>query len=236
MFGRKSEDFDEYNERASAAYDDEYIASTDEYRADTVSSDTVSHEREENALREVTPEYLREAFKPYLMEGESLLHVFSRGGREDVDLHKKRKIMKKIIELGILCLFIVCFLALIINFVISGEVSYILMFLPFLLVPVLVVVGVIALIVWMSGLDRKADYAVTDRRILVLLDDYHNYMSYNDVSSVTCSVKRDGTGNVKIISRSSDKISFFTIPNVKDPEHFRSIIDEVVRKYQSRQC
>lgn len=229
MFGGK-DDYDEYNERASAAYDDDYIALTEEYRSDTVSSDSVSHEKKENTLREVTSEYRRDAFEPYLKKGERLLYVFSRA---DVDLNKKRKSMKNFWGFIILGLFIGCFSAFIINFIIAREASYTLLFLPFLLLPFLVFFGVIVLIVWTSALNNKTDYAVTDRRILMLLDKFSNEMSYDDVTSVTCSVKRDGTGKVRIISKSRNVTSVFTIPCVKEPEHLRTIIAEAVRKYQS---
>lgn len=232
MFGSK-DDYDEYNERTSAAYDDDYIAPTEEYRADTVSSDSVSHEREDNALGEETSEYLRGAFAPYLREGERLLYTFGRDSRTDFGLNKQRTGMNKIIGLSILGMFIVCFLTFFIGFFSSGKASYIFIFLLFLLMPIAVFGGVTALIVWAVKLNNKADYAVTDRRILMLMSSYNNEMPYDNVTSVTFSVKRDGTGKVRIVSKTGNQISILTIPCVKEPERLSNIIAEAVRNYRS---
>jgi hypothetical protein len=232
MFGGK-DDYDEYNERTSAAYDDDYIAPTEEYRADTFGSDSVSHEREDNALGEETSEYLRGAFAPYLREGERLLYTFGRDSRTDFGLNKQRRSMNKIIGLSILGMFIVCLLTFFIAFFTSGKASYIFIFLPFLLMPIAVLGRVTALIVWAVKLNNKADYAVTDRRILMLMSSYNNEMPYDNVTSVTCSVRRDGTGKVRIVSKTGNQISILTIPCVKEPEHLRAKIVEAVRNYQS---
>jgi len=76
MFGRnRSEDYDEYNERQNARYDDDYIGSTEEYRRECTHSHEQSYEnydvREEcGHSHEQTYEDFNSELRPYEKKGE----------------------------------------------------------------------------------------------------------------------------------------------------------------------
>jgi hypothetical protein len=231
MFGRKSEDLDEYNERASAAYDDEYIAPVEEYR-----SGTVSYDGTEDKKPVVSDEFLKDEFRKHLERGEQILYVYGDGKGRSVNpmgLFQSEESGKKV---GIAAGIIVFVFVLLAALMIFGVISFIAVV---FIMPFIAIIGAVAVAVVMEKKYVGTDYVITNRRILSLSSGRLKRIEYSNVTKVSCTEKSGNTGSVIVTATEHFpelRNEVLELRKVSDPQGVKQLIERAVDTYQSGQC
>ena len=207
--------------------------------------------REENYGQAADKEYryqgytstdqLMALFRPHLMSDEKVLCLIGGGkgnAASPFEIINEKKIAKKMI-IAFFAAVIVFFIVVLLSVLGSGSskvvdaVFLIFFLIGFAVVPVAIMVGVVILIVWAANGGGGSDYAVTDKRLLLLWRGTVSQISLNEVNNVTADVSGRSVSVTARQYGSSRGNCYWKIPNVNDPQRVKSIIDEAVRNYQA---
>lgn len=275
MFGkRKTEDYDEYNEKYSSKYDDDYIAPSKEYRSecdhdhgqtysdiDDIRDCDHSHGQTYSNLDDVrkarqdtgqtyedlddikkcshdhgqTYDDHNKEQKPYDAHAEAerrfeqLLeageHLLWLGGRRlDKKEKQQRKKLRTVMIIAFLVMFTACFV---------------------FLMPIAIVAVMVIIISFLSSQALyNASYALTDKRLIVMVGEQISSMPLWHIMSIqSVGVNTSGRGSIlltlaqpfnpspKTSTRSSNTLY---INNINDPIRVRRIFEDAVRDAKNK--
>lgn len=213
MFRRKNENYDEYNEKNNARYDDDYIRDEKEYRTEC------SHDHEQayedfNSEQQTYDQYnqLEAAFAAELEPGERILWC---GEAEKKDVFDKR---------GDGCL-------------ITGIIIMAAFSIFFFGVVIALILGIILYLKFMpnnSGMKNRA-YAVTDRNICLRVKNEISRYRLSMIESASFVVNKSNVGIIMLTMKSQGAdmrgMGSKFMYDVKDPERVCRIVNDALAKY-----
>ena len=241
MFGRrKNEDYDDYNERYAAKYDDDYIAPSKEYRTECGHSheqsyDNInnvrecdhSHEQTYNDADSEQRSYdsyasLESRFEPLLVPNEHLLWV--GGYDKKTPAPKGSPAASRNIAVAGLVISAVLFL---VGFCAFSE---FLCFLP----PVAFILAIVFLVKLVNA--SNGVHAITDRRVITIgVNGYTVYYMLKDIKNISVSANSKNYGNVYFDSRIAalnsqvETSTRRSMNGVQDPARVKRILEDAVR-------
>ena len=240
MFGRrKEEDYDEYNERYAAKYDDDYIAPKKEYRREcehsheqsysninTVEECHHSHEQTYNDADSEQHSYdsyasLESRFQPFLVSNEHLLWAGGYDNKSPKPPMERKKDRKARI------IFILISIALIV----LGCVTNALCPLSF--------IGFIMLIITLisaAGGFNQGIYAITDIRVINISNNRPVFVPLVEISNINAVTAANNKGYVTYSTRRPVRAGQqaqngeykSVISNVSDPQRVKRILQDAV--------
>lgn len=240
MFGRrKYEDYDDYNERYAAKYDDDYIAPSKEYRAEcdhsheqsysninTVEECTHSHEQTYEDADYEQHSYdsyvgLEERFRQYLAPNEHLLWAggYDKKSPKPADDRKKEKK-----RLSILIIVSVVLIAM-------GCVSDMMCTFSF--------VGFIMLffaVLGAAGVFNQGIYAITDMKVINIRNNRPSFAPLEGIYNISAVSGGNGKGYVSYSTRGPVRGGQAlqngeyrsVISNIDDPQRVKRILQDAV--------
>ncbi|WP_297961851.1 hypothetical protein [uncultured Ruminococcus sp.] len=241
MFGRKrDEDYDEYNERYAAKYDDDYIAPSKEYRSECDHSHEQSYENINN-VRECDHSHeqtyndadheqsgydsyasLESRFEPLLAPNEHLLWVggYDKKTRapKGAPAASRNMTIAGFVVLGVL--FMVGFCAF------SDFLCF--------MFPIAFILAVVFLVKLTNA--SNGVHAITDMRVITLSSNGHPiYHLLKDIKNISVSMTKNNYGNVYFDSRTAAMNSQVqgsirrSMNGVQDPARVKRILEDAVR-------
>ncbi len=177
MFGRsREEDYEKYNERQNAKYDDDYIASSEEYREDCSHSHEQTYEDYNSELEPYEAKSRLEAkFAKVLLPGEYIVWCAEAEKNATAD------------EKGTGCVGCTGF------FMIALAVLFMLN--PFFL-PLSVILIITAVFAMSGSSVRNRSYAITDRRVLIYKGSSLRQYRLGKLSGIKCKASQRNIGYV----------------------------------------
>ncbi|WP_024861336.1 hypothetical protein [Ruminococcus flavefaciens] len=240
MFGRrKEEDYDEYNEKYAAKYDDDYIAPSKEYRQEcghsheqsysninTVEECHHSHEQTYNDADIEQHSYdsyasLESRFQPFLVSNEHLLWVggYDKKSPKPVQQRKKDRKARTILILISIAL------------IVLGCITNALCALSF--------IGFIMLIITLvsaAGGFNQGIYAITDMRVINVRNNRPVFAPLVEISNINAVTGSNNTGYVTYNTRRPVRVGQqaqnggyrSVISNINDPQRVKRILQDAV--------
>ena len=240
MFGRrKEEDYDEYNERYSAKYDDDYIAPQKEYRREcdhsheqsysninNVRECDHSHEQTYNDVDYEQSSYdeyatLESRFQPFLVSNEHLLWAGGHDKKSPKPPQERKKDRKAYAILIVVS----------VAFIVLGCLTEAACMLSFL--------GLIALIftvIGASGGFNQGIYAITDMRIINIKKNRPYFVPLEGVYNINAVTSGNNRGYVSYSTRHPVRMgqpmqngeyrSVFS--GINDPQRVKRILQDAV--------
>ena len=240
MFGRrKEEDYEEYNERYAAKYDDDYIAPQKEYRREcghsheqsysninTVAECDHSHEQTYNDADSEQHSYdsyasLESRFQPYLMPNEHLLWVGGydkQSPKPPQERKKDRKSRAILIFVSIVLIVFGC----------GIRAAGIMAFIGFTML--------ILTIVSATGGFNQGIYAITDMRVINIRNNRPMFIPLAEISNISAVTGSNNKGYVTYSTRRPVRAGQqmqngqyrSVISGISDPQRVKRILQDAV--------
>ena len=219
MFGKKKE-----KDESMAYYGDESYFQNQSF-------DQSIYE-ESNGEKRVSTAYLTSIFEPYLHKDEKILCVFGNG-RKDGGLNdgrSKRNALKALMIAAPSCI-----AAYILVYLISGMPKELICFLLLFIFLCMPAIAVVTLIIWvaMNSSSIIANYAVTNKRILAIMQNEWQQISLNDV---VCTRIYKMERAIMVTTKVGGRMNNMAIYYVGDPVAAKRILDDAIEKCKAAEA
>ena len=179
-----------------------------------------------------TTEYLTGIFKPYLYKDEQILCVFGNGEADGyLDEDKlKRNALKALMITAPSCIAVFAFV-----YLIDGWPRNLLAFFIMFLITGIPTIAFLTIFLYvaMSSSSIKANYAVTNKRILAMVQNEWQEISLTNVVETRVRKKQ---GSIIVTSKADGRMDRMGIFHVSDPVVAKNLIDDIIEKCKAAEA
>lgn len=195
-------------------------------------------DRTQNAPKQLTSEYFERLFTPYLDMGEQILYAFGGGSGDEQNPLESEEMINKAKKYSKLAKVFAGMFALGVMLVFCSNAIFesigFLMIIPYMLMPIALVGIVVAIIIWGVSKAKNVDYAITDKRLIILAYGHMQQVIYECITDVKCTLKSGSTGTITMKTKaygSEPSKGLFIMPDIKDAARVAQILDDAIRNH-----
>ncbi len=195
-------------------------------------------DRTQNAPKQLTSEYFERLFTPYLDMGEQILYAFGGGSGGEQNPLESEEMINKAKKYSKLAKVFAGMFALGVMLVFCSNAIFesigFLMIIPYMLMPIALVGIVAAIIIWGVSKAKNVDYAITDKRLIIVAYGHMQQVIYECITDVKCTLKSGSTGTITMKTKAyggEPSKGLFIIPDVKDAARVAQILDDAIRNH-----
>ncbi len=196
-------------------------------------------DRTQNAPKQLTSEYFERLFTPYLDMGEQILYAFGGGIGDEQNPLESEGMINKLQKFSKLAkvfagMFAVGIIMTMFFSNVIFEIIGFLIIIPYLLMPIAVLGIVAAIIIWGVSKTKNVDYAITDKRLIIVAYGHMQQVIYECITDVKCTLKSGSTGTITMKTKAyggEPSKGIFIIPDVKDAARVAQILDDAIRNH-----
>ncbi len=195
-------------------------------------------DRTQNAPKQLTSEYFERLFTPYLDMGEQILYAFGGGSGGEQNPLESEEMINKAKKYSKLAKVFAGMFALGVMLVFCSNAIFesigFLMIIPYMLMPIALVGIVVAIIIWGVSKTKNVDYAITDKRLIIVAYGHMQQVIYECITDVKCTLKSGSTGTITMKTKAyggEPSKGIFIIPDVKDAARVAQILDDAIRNH-----
>lgn len=195
-------------------------------------------DRTQNAPKQLTSEYFERLFTPYLDMGEQILYAFGGGSGDEQNPLESEKMINKAKKYSKLAKVFAGMFALGVMLVFCSNAIFesigFLMIIPYMLMPIALVGIVAAVIIWGVSKAKNVDYAITDKRLIIVAYGHMQQVIYECITDVKCTLKSGSTGTITMKTKAyggEPSKGLFIMPDIKDAARVAQILDDAIRNH-----
>ena len=170
--------------------------------------------------------------------GEQILYAFGGGSGDEQNPLESEEMINKAKKYSKLAKVFAGMFALGVMLVFCSNAIFesigFLMIIPYMLMPIALVGIVVAIIIWGVSKAKNVDYAITDKRLIIVAYGHMQQVIYECITDVKCTLKSGSTGTITMKTKAyggEPSKGLFIMPDIKDAARVAQILDDAIRNH-----